>query len=982
MLATAIFVAAEDEPPAVLAGTADFTYSFPKGAGQGETIDMEIFGVSVSGLQDVLFYHPGITCEEIVTKPRNNSAGVKVSKNKRVVEIANPGGKRLVTNFTIRMRGADKQLQFAELEVISGGVNIVKDAAISQSPRDDKFPTNNVIDGDKSTFITAKAAKDPYLAVRFKKPMPVDLVRIHTRSGAENRFHGAEVRFFNGKSEIAEHRVPIVKPLALYRRYDQKMVKWDPNRYAVARIKVAPDCPPGEHQMRLRTRAGLSQLRTFWVGTFPSVAEFDSYGADNKHWAFSQHVPMNCTVNGRLSYFDIDKYRVKLKKGQRFTAELEAERLSTYENSNETDLMVSLIDKKGNVLAESMSTDLFLADPVLSLIVPQDGEYAVEVKQAFVLAGGARRVYRLHIGDFVRPMALYPPGGTAGASVDCTVIGGPQDGATARIKSAAKTGDIGAYPQVNGSTAPPTPNPFRVSKALNTLELEPNDTHETATVAADYGVPVALNGIINKPGDKDVFRFTVPGGLKNGVRIRLFGQAIGSPIDGKFTVYRIGYNKTKNVEFMQQQWAKNDSNAAALDFVRIDNRIRHLLDPVHVISPSSQDVDYAVSVTDAHGRGGPAFVYRVEVEEIEPHVMTYFPTYGNQHYRQQRNRVCLSAGNRVAMRLALRPLNGSKIKADMRVRAIGLPDGVTMSAPIAPAGTTQVPIVFTAENTVKPQQLTFDIVAEPVDPSVSFTSGFRQVAGFYQRNNGYCRTHTFVNKAAMSIMEPAPFSVDIEPVQTALLKNGQIELKVKVNRAEDFDNELRMDMDWVPANISRRNAMVIEEGASEGLFAVSASSNADPGDYQVALSVSYRGEKANDRTGEQIFYSGTELVNFTVGEPYMKATVPRSSVERGKVGELSVKVEHLREFKGRAQATLKGLPRGVELQEEWVDVGLDTKQIVFKLNATPDALYGMKRGVYCTFRFDQGKKTFQQNSGWGHLRVDPERVASVAKGGK
>src|SRR3954468_8616926 len=38
-----------------------------------------------------------------------------------------------------------------------------------------------------------------------------------------------------------------------------------------AQIKIAPDCALGEHHLRIRTAGGVSELRTFQVGTFPVV---------------------------------------------------------------------------------------------------------------------------------------------------------------------------------------------------------------------------------------------------------------------------------------------------------------------------------------------------------------------------------------------------------------------------------------------------------------------------------------------------------------------------------------------------------------------------------------------------------------------------------------------------------------------------------------------------------------------------------------
>src|SRR5262249_60276446 len=40
-----------------------------------------------------------------------------------------------------------------------------------------------------------------------------------------------------------------------------------------ATVKIADDCLPGEHAVRLRTKSGISELRTIWVGALPTIAE-------------------------------------------------------------------------------------------------------------------------------------------------------------------------------------------------------------------------------------------------------------------------------------------------------------------------------------------------------------------------------------------------------------------------------------------------------------------------------------------------------------------------------------------------------------------------------------------------------------------------------------------------------------------------------------------------------------------------------------
>src|SRR4051794_7864939 len=58
-----------------------------------------------------------------------------------------------------------------------------------------------------------------------------------------------------------------------------------------ARITIAPTAPLGEHSLRVRSATGLSDLRTFWVGALPVVAEKEPNG----EFAQPQKIDMNVT---------------------------------------------------------------------------------------------------------------------------------------------------------------------------------------------------------------------------------------------------------------------------------------------------------------------------------------------------------------------------------------------------------------------------------------------------------------------------------------------------------------------------------------------------------------------------------------------------------------------------------------------------------------------------------------------------------------
>ena len=217
---------------------------------------------------------------------------------------------------------------------------------------------------------------------------------------AELKFDGARL----GDAEEILLYEPGVKVLEL------KEVK---DSYVLARVKLDADCPLGEHKVRVRTKTGISDFRTFIVGPFPQVEEKEPNNTLEK----AQKIPLNSTVLGTVSNEDVDYYAVELKKGEPLAVEVEGMRLGR----TMFDPYVAILDRSGKVLAKADDTALFIQDTYATIIAPADGEYLIEVRETSY--GGAGNPYRVHIGSFPRPSAVFPPGGKAGESLEVKFIG-------------------------------------------------------------------------------------------------------------------------------------------------------------------------------------------------------------------------------------------------------------------------------------------------------------------------------------------------------------------------------------------------------------------------------------------------------------------------------------------------------------------------------------------------------------------------------
>ena len=187
-------------------------------------------------------------------------------------------------------------------------------------------------------------------------------------------------------------------------------------KHASAKIFIKPDAPLGEHQLRIRTGGGVSYLRSFFVGQFPTVAEADPNDTPEQ----AQRIEPNTTVQGVAKAEDPDYYVCSLKKGQRFSAEVEGMRLGR----TMFDTYVAIVDPKGFEIASCDDTALLRTDSFVSVIIPEDGDYRVLVREA-AYEGDDACQYRVSIGTFTRPTAVFPNGARPGETVEFKFIGDP-----------------------------------------------------------------------------------------------------------------------------------------------------------------------------------------------------------------------------------------------------------------------------------------------------------------------------------------------------------------------------------------------------------------------------------------------------------------------------------------------------------------------------------------------------------------------------
>ncbi len=646
------------------------------------------------------------------------------------------------------------------------------------------------------------------------------------------------------------------------------------------KFQIAKDCPLGEQVLRVRTATALSDAVTFWVSPFPTVYEFEDKVGQNDTIEKAKAVPLNSTVEGQIlpgPDADIDVYRVEVKEGQRISVEVEAARLGTLHQGGDNDLAVRILDSAGKEIGRNDDSALYVQDPVLSILAPKSGAYFVEIKQQIYFAP-RQAYYRAHIGSFSRPTAIYPAGGQAGTTLSARILGDPAGERTVEIALPEKSGNFDYYGDA------PSPNVLRVSRYSNVLWEDAQDK--------TLSCPVALNGILAKAGEHHSYRVTMKKG--ESWKLQVFARTLGAPVDPKIWIRAAGGEKH----------LLDADDARLVDLGQPSARgtwyVKDQQDPVAVFKVPA-DGEYVIGIEDSTGAGGPDHVYRLEIEPVRDTVYTHI-TMSDGYQMPRLTGMIVPQGNRWTLDVQLAQGIGNTYKGELELEARGLPDGVSMIAPRVPKGATKVPVQFVAAADAPPQAAQIEILARAVDPAVRLESGSRQGFALVNRGGELPWHLVFLDHYALAVTDPAPFRVKLAALPIPLMRGSELLLKAEVERQNGFDGPVEMQTDWLPPGVSKGNTVTIPAGKTEATFKIQANDKAATGSYKIAMNASTTGGDAYSGIGRVRVSS--EFVELKVAEPYLSIDLTRTSVERGKKGEIVGTLKVARPFEGQSHGEI------------------------------------------------------------------------------
>jgi hypothetical protein len=599
------------------------------------------------------------------------------------------------------------------------------------------------------------------------------------------------------------------------------------------------------------------------------------------------------------------------------------------------DPTLTILDEKYRPLVKSDDAPLVNQDCLCSLIAPYDGKYIVQLRD--VSFGGGNSPYRMHVGTFPRPTAAFPPAGKPGETLKVRWIGDLAGEFSQQITlpSDGNAEAVVVAQDVHGSAS--SPNILRVSDLPTTNEHEPNDDVKVATSSA--GLPLAIQGIIERPGDVDFYRFTAKKGQQFDIKV-FARKPFRSPLDAVLTIHNAQGDTI----------ASNDDTGGPDSFARV---------------PIPADGEYLISVRDQLKGGGADFVYRVEITETKPSLVVRLP----ERRQYISTTLVVPQNNRNAVMVAVQRQN---FNGEVAIGFEGLPPGMHAETVPMAAGMQEIPVLFHTDADAPPAGSLVGITGRITDAKVNIVGHLDQRTMLVRGQNNVDVWGHNADRMASVIAEAIPYSLELVAPKAPLVRGGTMNLKVVAKRNEGFKDPISLRLLYNPPGTASSGFVNIAEGQNEAVIPLTANNGAGLGSWKICVTgrsgISGRRGGGGQFGPDESHRCSTQFADLKIEEPYFKLSFVKAAVEQGKETTVTVKVQKLRDFEGEAMAELAGLPANTS--SESVKLSKDTAELTFKVKAAKEAKSNRYTSLACVTKIPLDGDFVTQTVGGGELRVD------------
>ena len=387
-----------------------------------------------------------------------------------------------------------------------------------------------------------------------------------------------------------------LKEMEIYRKRDA-----DPKRQLndqiaeelTLRITIDAKAELGKREMRLLTPGYMSNPIWFQVSQWEERRETEP-NDETPDPVIGSTLPV--VVNGQIMPGESDRFSFTARKGTRLVIATDARELMPYLADAVPgwfQAVLALYDSQGNEVAYA-GAYYYRQDPVIYYEVPADGTYVVEIRDS-IYRGREDFVYRITLGQLPFVTGIFPLGARAGQEVTVELQGWNLVETQLKLKAQVDRNNPIRWYSIPQTDKVSVRFPLRIDMTSELPDQEPNDRAETAQAIE---LPIIINGRIDRPGDKDVFRFDAVGK----VVAEVYARRAGSPLDSAVSVTdatgaEIGFND----DFKDEAQALITHHADSL-----------------LTAVMSGKGPYCLHLSDAQRMGGKDFIYRLYVRAPRP----------------------------------------------------------------------------------------------------------------------------------------------------------------------------------------------------------------------------------------------------------------------------------------------------------------------------------------------------------------------------
>ncbi len=710
------------------------------------------------------------------------------------------------------------------------------------------------------------------------------------------------------------------------------------------KVTLAPNVPPGIHDVRFVNKWGVSNPRAFVAGDLNEVLEKEP----NNDVEQAQRVAINSTINGAAENpTDVDYYVFAGKKGQRVV-------FSCLASSIDSRLQAGLevYDNKGRQLASGRHYNN--NDALTDCILPNDGDYYVRLYHFTHTQGSPEHYYRLSISTAPWIDAVFPCAVEPGTTTNVTVYGRNLPGGKLDASAVADSRALekitvpvtGAQgPSFSGAVTPKMAgidgfefrlrndsgwsNPFLIGLVRAPLVLD-NGNNDTPETAQAIPLPCEIAGHIEKPRDRDWYSFTAKKG--QAFLIDILSDRQGAPTYPYFML--------RNDKGFLKESDDNQDNFTTRFFLQTE-------DPqaFQFVTPEDGKYQLLVGSRLAGTVTGPRHFYRVRITPSQPDFRLV--ALATDEYRPDGTTV-LAGGQQAFTIFALRQ---DGFADEIKLRVEGLPPGVTAAPQTIGGNMRSTSLVLSAANGAATWTGPIKILGTATIGGKDVVREARPAGMVWPIPQGQIiPTITRVDRSIVLAVRPgAPYSLAANLDKPSLVQGEKGALKVKLTRlSPDFKTPLTVLVN--PAElppglaINNNQPITIAPNAADGTLPVNVPPNLAPGAYNIVLraetQMPYNKDAMAKEKPNTLVVQPSAPVMLTV-LPKAVATLalstPNATVKTGKEAEVVLRVNRQYGYNGefKVQVVLPPGAKGAQIGDAVIPAGKDEAKLVIKAGAMP-----------------------------------------------